>query len=304
MAPLAQVLRLARLRGARVLRRGPAPRPASSGSPARTRSRTSARWSSFFAGLPEVSDTQIGAWGISYGGGQAWNGLAAGIPTRQPNGRDLDRPLQRALAAEPREVGDRARLRARRSRRARRSSRAPRTTRSTRRTCRRSRRSPTPRSPYAEAPVDQDARLHVPGPRRLRVRRQQALNGYTRITRAEAPLHRPVRPPAVDASRAGCRLRALPQGVAWYDHYLKGAPNGIDKAPAGDDRRGDRLEAHVLRRPSEDEVSRPASAAPRRSAPARGSGRRSRRSASRCSRCRCEGATTRGSSRPCSPATA
>src|SRR5579871_5159451 len=34
----------------------------------------------WFAGLPEVSDTQIGAWGISYGGGQVWNGLAAGIP--------------------------------------------------------------------------------------------------------------------------------------------------------------------------------------------------------------------------------
>ncbi len=35
---------------------------------------------SFFAGLPQVSDTQIGAWGISYGGGQVWNGLVAGIP--------------------------------------------------------------------------------------------------------------------------------------------------------------------------------------------------------------------------------
>src|SRR6058998_3651990 len=34
----------------------------------------------WFASLPEVSDTQIGAWGISYGGGQTWNGLAAGIP--------------------------------------------------------------------------------------------------------------------------------------------------------------------------------------------------------------------------------
>ncbi len=34
----------------------------------------------WFSGLPEVSDTQIGAWGISYGGGQVWNGLAAGIP--------------------------------------------------------------------------------------------------------------------------------------------------------------------------------------------------------------------------------
>jgi fermentation-respiration switch protein FrsA (DUF1100 family) len=34
----------------------------------------------FFGGLPEVSDTKIGAWGISYGGGQTWNGLVAGIP--------------------------------------------------------------------------------------------------------------------------------------------------------------------------------------------------------------------------------
>src|SRR5438045_3912256 len=36
----------------------------------------------FLRGLPEISDTQIGAWGISYGGGQTWNGLAAGIPYR------------------------------------------------------------------------------------------------------------------------------------------------------------------------------------------------------------------------------
>lgn len=35
---------------------------------------------SFFEELPEVSDGAVGAWGISYGGGQVWNGLAAGIP--------------------------------------------------------------------------------------------------------------------------------------------------------------------------------------------------------------------------------
>jgi predicted acyl esterase len=33
----------------------------------------------WFRGLPEVSD-EVGAWGISYGGGETWNGLAAGIP--------------------------------------------------------------------------------------------------------------------------------------------------------------------------------------------------------------------------------
>ncbi|NUT54980.1 MAG: alpha/beta fold hydrolase [Thermoleophilia bacterium] len=33
-----------------------------------------------FAGRADVSDTKIGAWGISYGGGQIWNALAAGVP--------------------------------------------------------------------------------------------------------------------------------------------------------------------------------------------------------------------------------
>src|SRR3954454_24027143 len=34
----------------------------------------------WFRGLPQVSDTKVGAWGMSYGGGQIWNGIAAGIP--------------------------------------------------------------------------------------------------------------------------------------------------------------------------------------------------------------------------------
>jgi alpha-beta hydrolase superfamily lysophospholipase len=33
-----------------------------------------------FAGRADVSDTKIGAWGISYGGGQIWNALVAGVP--------------------------------------------------------------------------------------------------------------------------------------------------------------------------------------------------------------------------------
>ena len=33
-----------------------------------------------YAARPDVSDTKIGAWGISYGGGQIWNALAAGVP--------------------------------------------------------------------------------------------------------------------------------------------------------------------------------------------------------------------------------
>jgi pimeloyl-ACP methyl ester carboxylesterase len=33
-----------------------------------------------YGGRPEVNGTKIGAWGISYGGGQVWNALAAGVP--------------------------------------------------------------------------------------------------------------------------------------------------------------------------------------------------------------------------------
>ena len=39
--------------------------------------RTEFQW---FAGLPEVSDTQIGVWGISLGGGAAWNSVVAKVP--------------------------------------------------------------------------------------------------------------------------------------------------------------------------------------------------------------------------------
>jgi predicted acyl esterase len=39
--------------------------------------RTEFQW---FAGLPDVSDTQIGVWGISLGGGAAWNSVVAGVP--------------------------------------------------------------------------------------------------------------------------------------------------------------------------------------------------------------------------------
>jgi alpha-beta hydrolase superfamily lysophospholipase len=33
-----------------------------------------------FAARPDVHDTKVGAWGISYGGGQIWNALGAGVP--------------------------------------------------------------------------------------------------------------------------------------------------------------------------------------------------------------------------------
>ena len=41
--------------------------------------RTEFQW---LAARPEVSDTQIGAWGLSLGGGAAWNSVVAGVPFR------------------------------------------------------------------------------------------------------------------------------------------------------------------------------------------------------------------------------
>jgi predicted acyl esterase len=41
--------------------------------------RTEFAW---LASQPQVSDTQIGAWGISLGGGAAWNSVVAGVPFR------------------------------------------------------------------------------------------------------------------------------------------------------------------------------------------------------------------------------
>src|SRR5947208_5377345 len=56
--------------------------------------RTEFRW---FAGLPEVSDTQIGAWGISLGGGAAWNSVVAGVPFRALETFETWSDLYRAL---------------------------------------------------------------------------------------------------------------------------------------------------------------------------------------------------------------
>ena len=52
----------------------------SSGSTARARSPTRAPIHDWLAARPDVSDTRIGAWGISYGGGAVFNSLVAGVP--------------------------------------------------------------------------------------------------------------------------------------------------------------------------------------------------------------------------------
>src|SRR6266498_583493 len=46
---------------------------------------------------PEVSDTQIGAWGISLGGGAAWSSVAAGVPFKALETFETWSDLYRAL---------------------------------------------------------------------------------------------------------------------------------------------------------------------------------------------------------------
>ena len=76
----------------------------------------------WLAARPDVSDTKIGAWGISYGGGAVFNSLVAGVPwTAVVDRRDVDRSLLRARAAGSREVGPRRRARGLDPRRAPRS---------------------------------------------------------------------------------------------------------------------------------------------------------------------------------------
>ena len=51
----------------------------------------------WLAARPEISDTQIGAWGISLGGGAAWNSVVAGVPFRAMETFETWSDLYRAL---------------------------------------------------------------------------------------------------------------------------------------------------------------------------------------------------------------
>jgi len=185
---------------------------------------------SWFAGLPEVSDTQIGAWGISYGGGQTWNGLAAGIPYKAAEVVETWTDLYSALFPQnlaksgivlgfAKAVEARSPLIAAAENDAIHSTNMP-----ALKTLADS-RSAYPKLPSIKTPIYMfqgrvDYAFDV----------GQALNGYTRVTGPKHLYvgqfgHTPSTFPGPDVSYV------LSQGVAWYDHYLKNAPNGIDKAP-------------------------------------------------------------------------
>ncbi|MDQ1447811.1 MAG: hypothetical protein QOC79_782 [Actinomycetota bacterium] len=185
---------------------------------------------SFFAGLPEVSDTQIGAWGISYGGGQTWNGLAAGIPYKAAEVVETWTDLYSALLPQDlaksgivvgfaKSIEARSPLIAAIENDAVHSTNIPAL-----------KAFASSRSSYAKLPAVTTPVYMFQGRVDYAFDVSQALNGYTRSAGPKHLYigqfgHTPSTFPGPDVAYV------LAQGVAWYDHYLKNAPNGIDKSP-------------------------------------------------------------------------
>jgi predicted acyl esterase len=184
----------------------------------------------WFAGRPEVSNTQIGAWGISYGGGQVWNGLAAGIPFKAAEVVETWTDLYSALwpqnvarsgivAGFARAVTARSPLVAQNATDAIQSLNMPKI-----------KALVDPRSSYTKLPSIKTPVYMFQGRVDWAFDVTQAVNGYTRVQGPKKLYvgqfgHPPSTFPAADIDYV------MAQGVAWFDHYLRGMPNSIDKTP-------------------------------------------------------------------------
>jgi dienelactone hydrolase len=183
----------------------------------------------FFTALPEVSDTKVGAWGISYGGGQVWNGLVGGIHYAAAEVVETWTDLYSALwpqdvAKSGIVLGFAKAVEARSPLVAANENDAVHST-----NLAAIKALVAPRSPLAGL-----ARVTTPvymfqGRVDYAFDVTQALNAFVRV-RGPKHLyvgqfgHTPSTFPGPD------RDYVFAQGVAWFDHYLKGAPNGIDRA--------------------------------------------------------------------------
>jgi esterase/lipase len=184
---------------------------------------------SFLAGLPEVSNTQIGAWGISYGGGQTWNGLAAGIPYKAAEVVETWTDLFSALwpqqiAKSGIVLGFAKAIEARSPLIAASEDDAVHSTNmGALKTLADS------RSSYSQLPSIKTPTYMFQGRVDYAFDVTQAENGYNRIAGPKHLYvgqfgHPPSKFPGPDVSYV------FSQGLAWFDHYLRGVPNGIDNS--------------------------------------------------------------------------
>ena len=186
---------------------------------------------SFFTGLPEVSDTNVGVWGISYGGGQAWNGLAAGIPYKAAEVVETWTDLYSALwpqdvAKSGIVLGFAKAVEARSPLIAANENDAVHST-----NLAKIKALVAPRSAYTRLPSIKTPTYMFQGRVDYAFDVTQAENGFTRIAGPKHLYvgqfgHTPSSFPGPDFAYVAA------QGLAWYDHYLRGQPNGIDKSPA------------------------------------------------------------------------
>jgi esterase/lipase len=182
----------------------------------------------WFAGLPEVSNTQIGAWGVSYGGGQIWNGLAAGIPYKAvcvvATWTDLYSALwpqnvarSGIVAGFAKAVVARSPLIAANATNAIQSLDMPSIQALV-----------GPRSSYAKLPSITAPVYMFQGRVDWAFDVTQAENGYLRV---KGPKHLYIgqfgHPPSTFTTPDLAYVQS--QSIAWFAHYLEGAPNGIDK---------------------------------------------------------------------------
>jgi esterase/lipase len=185
---------------------------------------------SYFTGLPEVSDTQVGAWGISYGGGETWNGVAAGIPYKAAEVVETWTDLYNALW--PQNVARKGIVAGFAS-------------------------AVVARSPLiAQFQADAlnstnlggikalvDARSSLPllaGVKTPIYMFQGRVDYAFDVTQASAAYSKLTGPKHLYVGQFGHLPSTFPagdadyvfaQGVAWFDHYLKNAPNGVDRTP-------------------------------------------------------------------------
>jgi esterase/lipase len=184
----------------------------------------------FLRGLPEVSDTQIGVWGISYGGGQAWNGVAAGIPFKAAEVVETWTDLYSALwpqsiAKSGIVLGFAKSVEARSPLIAALENDAIHSTNMSA-----VKQVADSRSSFTKLSSIKTPTYMFQGRVDYAFDVTQATQAFTRIAGPKHLYvgqfgHTPSTFPGPDIAYV------LAQGVAWYDHYLKGMPNGIDKAP-------------------------------------------------------------------------